>query len=107
MWESEKDFLETLLADGSIVALTGEGEDAVVTWDMQVLEVMHPEIFEQVRAVQLEEVEQALNSLAEKGMVNMGFEEQEDGSLEEVWSLTELGQQVAEASMLGDLTDQD
>lgn len=96
-WDSYEEMTAELLAEGCLTDIQHDEENGtIVTFNMEILELKYPEIAEAVKEEQLKEVDETLRSLVDKGMLEMSFRETEDGGIEAVYSLTEIGRQYAE-----------
>jgi hypothetical protein len=89
--------ISELLAEGCILDIQEDGENGpVVTFNMEVLELKYPDVAEVAKQEQLQEIDDALSNLVDLGLVEMGFMPTEDGGIEAVYSLTEMGKKYAE-----------
>lgn len=87
-----EDWIEELIADGSFIS--HDNDTINVNWD--VVEALHPGLAEDLRQIQMQEIDEAMRELCDIGLLQMGFREKEDGSLEQVFSLTEAGHRYVE-----------
>lgn len=95
-WDDEDDFVKEMLDTGCMkdYFIDDDGE-WICQWDMEKLENMYPDVAKAVQEAQLEEVGEVLNDLVDQGMLEMSFQETENG-LEEMYSLSEKGKIYAQ-----------
>jgi predicted transcriptional regulator len=96
-WETDEEMIAELLAEGCIKDIRYDDiEGTLVKFHMDVLELKYPAVAEVVKAEQMQEVDESIQELIDKGLVQMSFQETEDGGLEAVYGLTEAGKAHAE-----------
>lgn len=91
--EEYERFIQELTEDGCITSSNEEGHS--INWEL--LEVLHPATYEALWAQHCAEVDEAMQQLLDLGLIQSSFRENEDGTLEEVFSLTEAGTAYAES----------
>jgi len=92
-WDSHSDMIAELLQEGCILDIQEADEGPLVTFNLPVLELKYPAVAEVVKQDFYQEVDEALNNLVDMGLLQMAFQESEDGGIEPVFSLTEAGEQ--------------
>lgn len=100
-WDSEEEFIGEMLMSGAMDKAYHEDGELYFSWNEEVLKSKYPKVHETILNAQVEET---LSGLVDKGLVDMAFEEREDGSIEAVYSLSDEGRRVAE-SMFGETID--
>jgi len=85
--------LESMKDDGSIIDINEEG---LIKFDLAKLEILHPGLYELVWEDIQRDIDESIRSLMDKGLLQMSFQQTENGGLEEVFMLTEEGRRVAE-----------
>jgi hypothetical protein len=87
--------IELLVEDGSIdsVDWSDEYQDWIITWNLKILEVKHPSIFQEVQDLFNQEIAEAMDSLSAQGLIEP-VSINEDG--EWLYQLTEDGKSVVE-----------
>lgn len=97
VFQSDEEFLGRMILDGCIkkVAYDEEG-GLMVEWNLDRLKELYPGVYERVWEAHLSEIDLVLSGLVDKGLVQMSFEEGEDGYIEAVYSLTEKGKEEVE-----------
>lgn len=78
--------IDSLVEDGCFI---DRGDTYEVNWPL--LEVLHPAVYDVMWEGHIEEVDEALNSLCDMGLLQMGFRVTEEGGMEAIYSLTEDG----------------
>jgi hypothetical protein len=112
MWETDEEMVAELNEEGCIESISyDEDGEQLIKFNMDLLEIKYPAVADAVREYQMEEVDEALARLMEQGLLEMSFSEQDDGSLEPVYMLSEFGRKVVESNIFQEmfpegLTDQ-
>jgi hypothetical protein len=83
--------VQGLIDDG---CFTDQGDTFGVDWEL--LEILHPAIYEALWAEHTREVDQALDNLVESGLLDTGFQQTDEGGLETIYMLTEAGKAYVE-----------
>lgn len=85
--------LQAMQDDGSIAEIT---EDGMIVFNFKILEILHPALYELVWEDVSQAIDESIRELMKDGLVEMSFQVKDDGGLEEVFMLTELGKRVVE-----------
>lgn len=103
-WESWSEMIAELLREGCILDVQDDEENGpLVTFNLPVLEVKYPDVAEVVMKEQNQQVDEALNNLVDMGLLEMSFQETEDGGIEAVYSVTDAGKRYIETMNLTDI----
>lgn len=103
MYESEDAFLAAMDRDGCIREFAwDENGELMISWNMDVLREKHPDVADAIEEIHLEMVQESLSSMTDKGLLHMSFQENDDGEIEAVYSLTEEGERLAESLSITD-----
>lgn len=106
MWESDADFVTEMLDTGCMTDyFMDTGGEWVCQWDMKKLEELYPDVYNVIREAQLEEVDEALRGMVDKGLLEMSFQETPEGGIEAVYSLTDAGREAAKQIVDSELRD--
>lgn len=97
MWDSEDDFVREMLDTGCMkdYYMDTDGE-WLCEWNMPKLKEMYPDVYSVLREEMDAEVNETIKGMVEDGILQMGFRENDDGTLEEVYSLTDYGKNIAD-----------
>lgn len=97
MWESEEAFMAEMVDAGCVQDIYQDetGETRIV-WNLGLLKEKYPEVHEVIEEAHLEEIKEHLMDMTDRGLLEMSFETQEDGTLEEVFMLSDKGREYVE-----------
>ena len=98
VWDSEEEFLAEMEREGCVKSFSWDEDGGLlISWHLDVLKEKYPDVHAVVEESLLEEVDESLRRLTDDGLLDMSFQEKEDGTIEAVYSLTEEGERIAES----------
>lgn len=94
MWPDEESFIAEMVASGCVIEVEHGDDGPVLTWDMERTKELYPEVAAIVEDAFNREVKGTLLGMVDDGLLEMSFEETEDGGIEEVFFISEEGKEV-------------
>jgi DNA-binding MarR family transcriptional regulator len=100
MWDDFEDMIASLEYEGCIerIEVDAHGERQFF-FDFDKMDILHPQMSAELQAEHQAEVDEALSSLVDKGLIEMYVQPTPDGGIEAVYRLSEDGRRYAEQEL--------
>lgn len=102
-WDSEEDFLREMIESGCATNYTlDENGEEIIEWDLEKLKATYPEVYEVILEEHEREINEAVENLLLDGLIEVVPKINDNGEIEEFYSLTPEGKAAAE-QLIGEL----